>query len=292
MLQMLEKIPYNSKICIYGTGETGRFIKDLINDIRKDIEILYFLDSLKSGNIENIKIIKLGEYEKVIRSRIKSGMTIPDLILICSAFEEQIKDSLIQRNILNFEVLDYASYCEFRHDLNQRVLNELFSTKSCEEFIQESIEFKTKNFQKGGYLALNSVPKSGTGFLHKLMNNLTGLQNIRLTQVFNGRTGTNNIYYPLMANIYEKKCLSPIWHIQGLDYNIELLKSFNVKTVFVYRNIFDVIVSMRDYFVEQNYVQFYLSEVDFLNLGAKEQYDALIEIELKYHLISFLSWVE
>ena len=290
MLQMLEEIPYNSKICIYGAGETGRFIKDLINDIRKDIKVLYFLDSLKSGNIENIKIIKLGEYEKVIRSRIKSGMTIPDLILICSAFGEQIKDSLTQKNILNFKVLDYVSYCEFRHDLNQKILNDLFSAKNCEQFIQESFEFKAKNFQKGTHSAVASIPKSGTGFLNKLTDNLTNLENTRIAQVFDWHTDMNNVYFPLMVNIYEKDCFCTLWHLQGYDYNIELLKNLNVKTVFLYRNIFDVVVSLRDYFVKTKRVSLYLREIDFLNFEIEEQYDVLIEIILKDELKRFLYW--
>jgi len=292
MLSILKEIPLNTEICIYGAGETGIFIKDLLNDVRKDIKISYFLDSFKSGNVDDIEIIKLDDIEEVTKSPNESGMTY-DLILICSAFWQEITGSLIQRGISNFKVLDYALYCEFKQELKQKVLNELFSTKTCEEFIQESLDFKVANFQKGFYPALNSIPKSGTAFFSKLMNNLTGLENIRLTRIVNGRTNNKSIYYPLLLNIFEKNCLCPIWHIQGFEYNIEILKNFNIKTVFLYRNIFDIIASLRDFYLATDKIlhpPFYLDDINFFNLETEEQYNTLIEIELKGHLENFLSW--
>lgn len=53
----VNKIPHNSKIAIWGACECGVNLKNYINQNRKDIKILFWVDSLKTGEYEGLDII-------------------------------------------------------------------------------------------------------------------------------------------------------------------------------------------------------------------------------------------
>jgi len=89
----LNNIKKNSKIAIYGTGETGREFYNLINNFRPDIKVLYFFDSFdKRKKYNNISIIK---NIKQIQSLEKSL----DYIVVCSIFWDEINNYLNKYNI-------------------------------------------------------------------------------------------------------------------------------------------------------------------------------------------------
>lgn len=61
--ELLNKIDKNSKIALYGAGTTALFIKNHIEEKRKDVKIEFFIDSNKTGNFEELKIVNILELE-------------------------------------------------------------------------------------------------------------------------------------------------------------------------------------------------------------------------------------
>jgi len=93
IINSLNNIKKNSKIAIYGTGETGREFYNLINTFRPDIKVLYFFDSFdKRKKYNNISIIK---NIKQIQSLEKSL----DYIVVCSIFWNEINNYLDKHDI-------------------------------------------------------------------------------------------------------------------------------------------------------------------------------------------------
>ncbi len=62
--EFVSKIKSNSKIAIYGAGLSGVGLKKYIEENRQDIEILFYVDSFKTGEEDGLKIVNLGELEQ------------------------------------------------------------------------------------------------------------------------------------------------------------------------------------------------------------------------------------
>ena len=56
---LFDDIPVNSRICIYGAGETGLYVKKFIELTRCDIKIICFIDSFKSGKLADLDVINI-----------------------------------------------------------------------------------------------------------------------------------------------------------------------------------------------------------------------------------------
>ena len=102
---LLKDIPKNSKLCIYGTGETGISIKKIIELTRNDLEVVYFIDSFKSGTLENLEIIPVTDISG-IEARY-------DFIVVASNVWSEIEDILINLNIHNYIIINYHAFTKY-----------------------------------------------------------------------------------------------------------------------------------------------------------------------------------
>lgn len=85
-IDALQKIPVNSKVCLYGAGEGGDIFKRALEDAREDIQIICFVDSFKRGNKDGLRIIKPEELCKIIDKI--------DTIFITAQFYKEIEKIL------------------------------------------------------------------------------------------------------------------------------------------------------------------------------------------------------
>jgi O-methyltransferase len=97
MLEFIEQIPKNNKVCIYGTGKRGVQLRELIETNRSDIYIVCYLDSFKGGNLDGLKVINKNE--------LKESSLVYDLILICTSTPEDIVTFLEKNSLKKFKVL-------------------------------------------------------------------------------------------------------------------------------------------------------------------------------------------
>ncbi len=285
MKLVTQQIPKNSKICIYGSGETGVIVKNFINIFRKDLEIICFLDSFNSGEINNTKIYSIKEF---LLKDIEY-----DLILICSVFSKEIEHTLQEKNITNYKAIDYNTYCNLKDAAVLSLLKSEYINRSAPAIIEDGFKYKKANFKQGKHLLLNSIPKSGTGFLLELMTTLTGFYKTNLNDsLIMPEYPTNNFYYPELVDLYQKDLIIDAWHHSASDYNIEIIKKFNLKTVLLTRNIYDSMPSMRDYALK-NIDKFNCrihKEIDMESMDDEEQFDFLVKYSYAGMLQLYISW--
>ena len=56
--EFFEGIKKNSKICIWGCANAGITTKEVLSNIRPDVEVVAYIDSTKTGDIDGIKIYR------------------------------------------------------------------------------------------------------------------------------------------------------------------------------------------------------------------------------------------
>ena len=88
-IENIEDIPQNIKIYLYGAGQGGELLCQKIRQHRKDITILGFIDDMKRGLHNNIKIFSLDEITD------EKGH---DWIIVSSYYEKVLVQNLIQRD--------------------------------------------------------------------------------------------------------------------------------------------------------------------------------------------------
>ncbi len=285
MKLVTQQIPKNSKVCIYGSGETGVIVKNFMNIFRKDLEIVCFIDSFNRGEVNKTKIYSINEF---ISLNIEY-----DLIVVCSAFYKEIEETLQEKNITKYKTIDYNVYCNLKDAAVLSLLKSEYINRSAPAIIEDGFKYKKANFKQGKHLLLNSIPKSGTGYLLELMTTLTGFYKTNLNDSFvMPDYPTNNFYYPDLVDLYQKNLVIDAWHHSASDYNIEIIKKFNLKTVLLTRNIFDSLPSMRDYALK-NINKFNCrihKEIDMNSMDEEEQFDFLVKYSYAGMLQLYISW--
>jgi len=92
-------------------------------------------------------------------------------------------------------------------------------------------------------------------------------------------------------------------HFHPTKHNLRMLKRYGMDSVFIYRNIFDCIVSLRDMYEER--VEFgkgiwegsFTSQWGYYNpnfnkMSEKEQFDYMIEGALSWYLLCYATWMK
>lgn len=97
ILTSLEDIPQNAAIAIYGCGQGGRAFRRLLRKKRKDLTVLFFLDSFKKGKMDGLKILAPEALEQ--------GDITCDLICIASIAWHEIRSHLQKIGITNYKVV-------------------------------------------------------------------------------------------------------------------------------------------------------------------------------------------
>jgi len=95
-LTSLEDIPRGQRVAIYGAGSAGVKFKSDLDRTRRDLELVCFVDSFKSGWIEHVAIVNSNamDYAAV------------DIVIICSEKYQEIHNWLSSRGVANHAVFN------------------------------------------------------------------------------------------------------------------------------------------------------------------------------------------
>ncbi len=175
---------------------------------------------------------------------------------------------------------------------NLQDLTEENSKLCLSDLVSTRIDYNCKNLKQGNHLLINTLPKSGTGYLIEIMHELTGFKNIFPNNQAFPFVQTRDIYLPRLVDLFEDDLIIHGWHFEATPYNLEIIKKFNLKTVFLYRNIFDILPSIRDHVLKtldkpQNVL---LKDMSFDKMGMQEQFDFLIEDRIHKNIKLFVWW--
>lgn len=142
----------------------------------------------------------------------------------------------------------------------------------------------------GDYIFIASLPKTGSTFLAQALSHLTGYRYVGLAYAY--ERNDQNLYLPKLIDAYNFGSVTH-QHVRATGPNIELMNMFSIKPVILVRNIFDIVVSIRDHMFNEGYAfpTFYCNE-RFLDLDEASQIDQIIELGLPWYFNFYVSWQE
>ncbi|MDH5769372.1 MAG: FkbM family methyltransferase [Nitrospirota bacterium] len=167
VLTSLDDLPDNSKLALFGAGETGQeFVRKLRSD-RGDVEVVCFFDSYREGVWGNIPIKKSSEIEK-LDSNVE--------LVITSVFWNEIADIVENTysrkyNILSNDIINQcshlSSYGPFyfennnKNDLEKRlsVINDSFMTDKDREIIRKIFDLRVYKKEKEFFSFANKITR-------------------------------------------------------------------------------------------------------------------------------------
>jgi hypothetical protein len=132
-------------------------------------------------------------------------------------------------------------------------------------------------------------PKSGSTFLSKALQGLTGYPEYHAAEE----------YVPNEQDISRRKLLKARrlsviqQHAKGTKTNLNILREFRMRPIVHVRNLFDVVVSLRDHFYghDHHFPTGYVHR-EFWQLHERDQYDYLIQMHLPWYFNFLISWHE
>lgn len=120
ILHSLDQLAQKNRIAIYGSGKIGHGFKGYMEKLRPDLEVVFYIDTFRSGTRDSLPILPLGEVES------KRGQF--DTILVCSTAWDEIEEMVVEKgyefyiisNELMYETVDIRSLGTFRFPEKQR----------------------------------------------------------------------------------------------------------------------------------------------------------------------------
>ena len=133
-------------------------------------------------------------------------------------------------------------------------------------------------------------PKSGSTFLYKTLHAVTGFDVESMT--FRRKRNEQDMYLPTAADAARKNSVTQ-QHVRATQPNLEMLNEFNIRPVVLTRNIYDIVISLRDHFYKQGQNSPMLFVDDrFYELAESDQYDMIIDLALPWYFNFYVSWFE
>lgn len=138
-------------------------------------------------------------------------------------------------------------------------------------------------------ILLAAMPKSASTFLSRSIQKVTGFEDYYLAQSY--KNIEQELHLPALIDSYNINTVTQ-QHFRANEPNISLLQSFDIRPVIIYRDIADVIVSMRDHFLKESLDNLpgLFPPQDFAARNSTEQIDYLIRYAAPWLVSFYVSW--
>lgn len=138
-------------------------------------------------------------------------------------------------------------------------------------------------------IVLAAMPKSGSTFLSRTLQQITGFPDHYLAQTY--KNIEQELHVPSLIDGYARDTVTQ-QHFKANEPNIELMGKFGIRPTIVYRNIPDVLVSMRDHLNNEaldNMPNLYPPS-NFRDLSDADQLEFLVQHAAPWLVAFFVSW--
>ncbi len=141
----------------------------------------------------------------------------------------------------------------------------------------------------GRMIVVSSMPKSGSTFLTRSIAAVTGYEHSYLACSYGNVD--QEIYLPKVIDAYGRGTVTQ-QHFKANDHNLELLKFYGIRPVVLVRNLFDVLVSVRDHLVNENLHNLPGAHVPdrLLDLSVERQIDFIVDLIAPWYIGYIASW--
>jgi len=143
------------------------------------------------------------------------------------------------------------------------------------------------------YILLACMPKSGSTFLSTAIGNLAGFRNGSFIPAYDRREQELDDRYIRKWRFSGHRAVIAQQHVRFSQPTQGLIKRFDMKTVVLIRDLFDVIVSIRDHFRHDVTT----SPMAFFNerhrtLDDRQLEEAIARLEMPWYINFYMSWRE
>ena len=140
--------------------------------------------------------------------------------------------------------------------------------------------------QLGRHLFIACVPKSASTFLKNLLVSVTGYRD--LFAVYAAGQSEHDIYLPALRESAHLDTVTQ-QHCRASDANVHLMQAFGIRPVVLVRDIFDSVVSLRDFYDQGAYRNSY-ARADWPALDEETKIDLLVESVVPWYFQFVASW--
>ena len=154
--------------------------------------------------------------------------------------------------------------------------------------LKAAFAIKKRVVRHGDYIFVACMPKSGSTFMANALSKLTGYRYVNLAYAY--ERNEQNLYLPKLIDSYGFGSVTH-QHLRATDANIELMNTFSIRPVILVRNIFDIVISIRDHMFQEGFEfpAFFCNE-HYRELSEKEQLNFIIEQGLPWYFNFYVSW--
>jgi hypothetical protein len=130
-------------------------------------------------------------------------------------------------------------------------------------------------------------PKSGSTYTVKTICKLTGVRSRMFCQ---GWYEEQNLYKPELLRYLSYDTVSR-QHMPGTPGNVELLRKYDMRTVILVRNIYDVCASLYDHYQNESTIggAAYF-DAGFIDLTGEQKLDAIVDLVVPWYFKFYVSW--
>lgn len=139
----------------------------------------------------------------------------------------------------------------------------------------------------GKHIFIACAPKSGSTFLKNVLVAVTKFRPI--FSVFAALQNEHDLDLPIWLKFGTENTVTQ-QHCRASEANIQLMQAFGIKPIILVRNIYDTVVSLRDFYRTGFTETTYFNRDDFDKFGEERQADLIIDNVLPWYFQFIASW--
>ena len=136
-------------------------------------------------------------------------------------------------------------------------------------------------------ILLACQPKSGSTFLRNVLQEITGYRDVYFCH--HTELVSQDLFYPALLEFAETPTVTH-QHIRATEANVQLMQAFGIRPVVLYRNFFDVVLSLRDFFSSGAIRGTLFDAESWMQSSAERRADQIIDLVMPWHLEFLASW--
>jgi hypothetical protein len=143
----------------------------------------------------------------------------------------------------------------------------------------------------GQFVLIACMPRTASTFVSSVLVEVTGFSRAMLTHAY-GRY-EQELYLPKVVDASLRSSVTQ-QHVRATPVNLEIMKRFSMRSVVLVRNLFDVVVSVRDYLFLEGFDRFptmYATKA-FAEMTVEEQFDFIITFGMPWYFDFYVSWYD
>jgi hypothetical protein len=141
--------------------------------------------------------------------------------------------------------------------------------------------------QLGRHLFIACAPKSGSTFLRNLLVDATQYRDV--FSVYAALQNEQDLDLPQLAQFAREDSVTQ-QHCRATEANVHLMQAFAIRPVVLVRDIFDSVMSLRDFYDDGFVYSTFFERDEYVRLDPDERLDLLIDYAVPWYFQFVASW--